>query len=151
MSYTATSASDRYEEARAARVAWLDGSMPMDESASRMAAALRVLIEPAQTNLTIPEIAESALRKCKPPFLDSDGHWCYPPLELVEVAATLVGAGIQAAWEDWEPENAPGVPSPESEKLEAIETWRRTSGADLILPRLDAILGIDANDEGLGR
>lgn len=108
----ATSASVRYEAARAMLARW-DGltlgntTHQWGQSAHDLASALRAVIEPAQTNLTIPEIAENAMRKLQPPKLDSDGDWCYTPAQVVEMACALVGAGIQASWEDWEPADVP--------------------------------------------
>lgn len=49
------------DEARAARAAWLDGSLPVDESASRMSAALDRLTEFGAPRIEAPSVDIEAL------------------------------------------------------------------------------------------
>ncbi|MDF2990273.1 MAG: hypothetical protein K0S37_787 [Microbacterium sp.] len=116
---TATSASDRYEAARNAlsevtgrltrtRLGTLaaretDADLIAMEKAMR---ALRALIEPAAVNETPEQIADRVTRQ-------------YEPKSFIGLGEALVQAGIQAGWNDWEPENAPGLPSGTLEQLAA--------------------------------
>lgn len=104
---TATSSSDRYAEARAALVEYdaycaSKGVEPKGYAAS-LTSALRALITPPATEETPEAIAQRIMR----PVMDqSIAHAASRMPGLIESA---VRAGIQAAWESWEPENAPGI------------------------------------------
>ena len=100
----ATSASERYDEAREALI-FYDGNPSSISARMRIVGALRALIEPPATVETPEQIAQRVTEE-----------WAGRRDEVIlgrrdferEIAAA-VRAGILAAWESWEPENAPGV------------------------------------------
>ncbi|MDF2506309.1 MAG: hypothetical protein K0Q52_168 [Microbacterium sp.] len=108
---TATSASDRYDEARALLAAF-DGTPNVikdDFNPHTLADALRAVVEPAAVNESVDEWVEREINaeRLEVAFRvagDKDGMQF-----LRQVLAHAVQAGIQLGWNSWEPENAPGL------------------------------------------
>lgn len=135
MTTNGTSSSDRYEAARKA-LAIFDAPHPDDEHAiatARVTAALRALVEPPATLQTPEQIAEAfaadLLNRGTVEVLggfplvkagDGGKRW---NIVYGEAHRQGVLAGIQAAWESWEPESAPGL-VPEPVDAQRIAGWR---------------------------
>lgn len=108
----ATSASDRYEAARAALAEYDEHTEPRSISDQRrreyrLASALRALIDPATTaprsSADLDEIYVAAGRA-----IPRTNSWT-PRMSHLAGLEAVHQSGIQASWEDWEPENAPGM------------------------------------------
>lgn len=114
----ATSASDRYERARAALASY-DAIEGYGDSAhhERVVAAidaldaLRMLTEVPDVVSPSDEDAQRIYDAAFTAVMPAGMIWHGVPFENAHAAArrALVNAGIQAAWESWEPENAPGM------------------------------------------
>ncbi|MEV5068910.1 hypothetical protein MRBLMI12_000466 [Microbacterium sp. LMI12-1-1.1] len=116
---TATSASDRYEAARDALDNYDGCPREMrDEFAPHdLADALRGLITPPATDETPQQIAARVRDRQDSPSWEPDRAGRYTVQQVTLMMRAAVEAGIQAAWESWEPENAPGVDSGSLEQL----------------------------------
>lgn len=99
----ATSSSDRIEAARKALADW-DSTSPtyQDGLASGLAEALRALIESPATMESPEQIAERVMYSEPVPHDRTLAEWRQKIAEGVQ-------AGIQAAWQSWEPETTPAV------------------------------------------
>jgi hypothetical protein len=122
----ATSSSDRHDAARKVLQCFDkigtadDPDAELMESAHLMAHILHTLIEPPATKETPEQIAHTLLtsRDLQDERLDA--------ADVLAVTTAAVKAGIQAAWESWEPENSPGPAfKPEGEPDEYRDMWRR--------------------------
>ena len=125
---TATSASDRIEAARAViermdRAHKMTCSDPSDASRTTLYSeardALRALITPPATDETPQQIAARIRDREGSPTWEPDRAGRYTIQQVTLMMREAVEAGIQAAHEDWEPENAPGV---DSGSLEVLAT-----------------------------
>ncbi|UOE45940.1 hypothetical protein [Agromyces larvae] len=113
---TATSYTARMDAARAALAGYDEAAKagtPHFRHASRIAAALRALIEPPATD----ENAEAVAVRVA---LDYSKREPFRAARLAEVSSSVkqiataaVHAGIQAAWESWEPDDYAPAPEPE--------------------------------------
>lgn len=124
-SQNATSSSDRYEAARKALEAYDRG--PHLRAVERVADALRALIEPSATGETPEQIAGTIADKY---LLDT---LAYTNPDVLAAITAAVHAGIQAAWESWEPENAPG----HDQSWEYGWTWADKDADDVRAIRAD--------------
>lgn len=109
MTTATSSSSDRYDHAREALAHYTDlldrigdgkdvREQDETEAARDCAEALRALITPPATEWTAEQTA----------LYLADKHGVLSSPVAVALATEAVHAGIQAAWESWEPENAPG-------------------------------------------
>lgn len=114
----ATSASDRYDRARAALLAFTNatpdnGCNDFDRYrlALELADATRALIEAPETASLSDEETQRVYNTAYEAAMPEGIAWRGTEFETAHAAArrALVNAGIQAAWESWEPENAPGM------------------------------------------
>lgn len=128
----ATSASDRYDAARAA-LAQADEAMTRAHEpvhVGRLVATLRALVEHPSTEQTIDQIAARIEVRLD---MSTLADYSMDALSRSDISTALrdaVHAGIQAAWEDWEPENAPGM----------VDT-RATDVIDIVFDRLPDHVG----------
>jgi hypothetical protein len=132
----ATSSSDRHDAARKVlqrfdKIGTADDpDAELMESAHLMAHILHTLIEPPATKETPEQIADTAFKLS---HIASGGlrfhHSSTYMIEhdtLKRMMVEAVQAGIQAAWESWEPENSPAPAfKPEGEPDEYRDMWRR--------------------------
>lgn len=160
---TSTSSSNRYAEAREALRRYeiigdrvpedtdevLEREYDLDQQAHVVVRALRALIEPSATDEGVDEMVESFRRRLYlqgtietlggfPLEKAGDGGARWDAL-YGEAYRQGVQAGIQAAWESWEPETAPGVPGG---TLEQIAT-----DADSVLEAIEASTDAEDMDE----
>jgi len=113
MTHTATSASERYEKARAilARYDAIDsdddpGYHDRVDAAIDGLGALRAFIEPAATDESVNEIAD----RLSGTVGYHDGQVMFGNVDVRNLLTRAVLAGIQAAWNSWEPDDyAPTV------------------------------------------
>ena len=107
----ATSASDRYDEARRALAEWDSTSAAYSDALGpRLATALRSLIEPPATD-EMPDLHDVYSRAHRRALPNEDGPYSAADLDRAGSAGleAVYLTGIQAAWNSWEPENAPGL------------------------------------------
>jgi len=103
------SASDRYDEARAALASYeaLALNTVSTEMELRLANALAALIDPATVGPRTPEDIEEAYNTARGNCPITEDY----SIRTAHLAGLhgVYQLGIQAGWEDWEPENAPGM------------------------------------------
>lgn len=148
----ATSASDRYDEARAA-LAQLERAYPegigRGVTEQRAMNALRALIDPPATEETPEQIAHRLLATTALPKI-GETIACTELEKITGEAITrAVHAGIQAAWDSWEAENAPGVRVATRDEytavcdvIDAVKTDDRSEDTDLYAGRILDALGV---------
>jgi hypothetical protein len=124
----AKSSSDRHDAARKVlqrfdKIGTADDpDAELMESAHLMAHILHTLIEPPATEETASEVADHIIETRH--LADSREEW--ETAELHDHLVAAVNAGIQAAWESWEPENSPAPAfKPEGEPDEYRDMWGR--------------------------
>lgn len=117
---TATSSSDRYAKAQGA-LAKYDaacaepdddpGYFKRTDAAIDLVEPLRALINPPATLETPGEIADRCMthRGHGPDRFGYGEAYTMRPVTARRIALEAAEAGIQAAWESWEPEDAPGL------------------------------------------